>query len=510
MMGTPVPLDDLPDELRAKPSNVVPLEDLPDALRKQQQAQMEHKVGPSSPYLPSPQAMAIALGRNADLAAAGLETAYPGTSSERKAEIARQQQENTRLYQQQKTAYPMEQVAGDIAWYGMGGSPAGTALLAGLQWKPTTKEQLMSAGEAYIGGKAGQVLGKMVGKAITPTSKQYINPAQKEALKEGVKAGYKAFPSMKTGSKAQDMIEAGAESNIFATQKVANIKMWNQTKLNREFAKAMGETADTVDEGVVARSLQRVRGIYAGIAKPVPAKFNTQTAQDGLNAAIAKSRGIVADFPKHELIQDVDKLFSQGATQEQLVAISTQLRQAAESQFRSATGDRGLAIALANVKNVVDDALMEGLSGAEQAALTQARKNWKYILLAMKQNIVNTANGDVSGRNLYNALKETEIQALSRGADPSPLVIGAKMDKAFPKAFGRSGTAERLASPSRMIGEYALNKGLYEPYFNPIGKVWAGNQMLGPWTRYGVESAFMGSGGVLGQSMIPPLLGGKE
>jgi len=468
-----------------------------------ERSQMEHRPAPEQPPIPDPMAAAISLGRQADLAAAGLESLF--SSPERKTEITEQQAENTRLYAPQQAANPGMDMLGKIGWYSLGRTPLGVATLAGVEHAPTTAQRLANAGEAYIGGKIGQGIGKMVGKAITP-AKTVINEAQEEALREGQKLGYKAFPSMKTGSAAQKMIEAGAESNVFATGKVQNIKMWNQSKLNTEFAKAMGVFSDVVDESTVASAITKVNGVYSRIAKPVPAQFNAKTAVGALNSAIAKSRGIVKDFANHELVKDADTLLTQGATKQQLVALATQLRQAAESQFRSATGDRGLAIGLSNVKNVVDDALMEGLAPAEQAALTEARRNWKYILIALKPNVVNTANGNVSGNNLYNTLKEHEIKALVRGSDPSPLVAGAKMEKAFPRAFGSSGTAERLASPSRFGGEFVLNKILYDPYFSDLGMMWAGNRLWNPAMQNFNTIAWTGAGAALGNENLPLLL----
>lgn len=464
----------------------------------------QHIPGPTPPDV-SGFSMAptiLGLGRAADKAAVGLEALF--ASPERQAQITAEQKEADRLYKPAQEQHPFQDIMGQGIFYGAAQNPLSMAALAYLQHAPTQKERFVNAGETFAGAKIGEIGGRMLGRAITPAD-AVSNKAQQEALKVGREQGYKALPSMKTGSKAQQMIEAGAESNIFSTSKISNIKMMNQTKLNREFNKAMGIIGDDVDEKAVASAIQKVNQTYQSVAKKVPAQFNVQNASSALQNVVSDTRGLVKDFAQHELVQDANTYLTQGATSEQLVALATKLRQAAESQVRSAQGDRALGHALSKVKMVVDDAIKEGLSPAERTAFEEARKSWKYILLAMKPGVVNTASGDVSGNMLYNALKESEIKALSRGADPSPLVAGAKMQKAFPAAFGRSGTAERLSSPGRLLGEKALSTALYNPYLSDLGMMWAGNTAFGPVSRGVLNAISAGSGGSLAQQLIPQL-----
>ena len=80
------------------------------------------------------------------------------------------------------------------------------------------------------------------------------------------------------------------------------------------------------------------------------------------------------------------------------------------------------------------------------------------------------------------------------------------MEKAFPRAFGSSGTAERLASPSRFGGEMVLNKILYDPYFSDLGMMWAGNRFWGPNMQELVPVLSTGIGGAIGNEKLPLLL----
>jgi hypothetical protein len=153
-----------------------------------------------------------------------------------------------------------------------------------------------------------------------------------------------------------------------------------------------------------------------------------------------------ADLASNGLWKRLDSFVNDqgGATREQLRALSSNLGKAAKQNMTSPNGDRALGDALFSAQEVVEDAIVGTLSGAEKAAYQEARGQYKNLMnLTTRTNVVNPASGNVSGRNLANSLMGKDKGGYTLGKNTSDMYNAARFVQAFPDIVGNSGTATR-------------------------------------------------------------------
>jgi len=284
-----------------------------------------------------------------------------------------------------------------------------------------------------------------------------LTGAQRSAAASGKELGMKLTPGQATGSKPLQMVEAAAESYPITAGPFSAIKQNNQTVLNKQAAKAIGETANSVDSTVLSRAADRIGGVYdevraTGQRSIDPDQFltklgNIEKEYEGLIGEGTKS---VADHP---LVKRLMNYAANGdASAEQLADLGSKLTKASNQQMTSPMGDRQLGMALGDVKSQVDDLLQAGLPAELAKRFGDARGQYRNLmLLTSRQNIVNPSNGNVNGRALAAALQAKDRGGFLFGRNDSPLYDAARFSQAFPAIVGDSGTATRSFNPGNPV-----------------------------------------------------------
>lgn len=299
------------------------------------------------------------------------------------------------------------------------------------------------------------------GPGVAPSgSAAGLNPAQESAMQSGRQLGFRLTPGQATGSVPLQQVEAYMESHPATSGPFNRIKASNQTQLNRIAANAIGEDSPVLDNVTLGNAAHRIGEIYdqvrgVGGNMPIdPDSFLGKLAQtESEYAGLLGPEGntSIADIPL------VKRFFNYagkgGATTEQLSDLASKLGKASTQNMTSASGDRQLGMALGDVKNHVDDVLMDGLNASGNAdlagAFSTARGQYRNLMqLTGRANIVNPSNGNVNARALAALLQQKDRSGFLFGNNNSPLYEAARFGQAFPPLVGDSGTATRMGTDS--------------------------------------------------------------
>ena len=351
---------------------------------------------------------------------------------------------------------PAMAIPGANTYIGSGLIGAG---LGALQPTRENESVIENAMLGAAGGAAGKYLGDTVGKVLGGSRAGYgsvgdatdagtagINDPVKDILKRSQKMGFKVTPGQASGSKSLQQFEAKLESQPMTSSTFNAIKDNNQKVLNRAAAKAIGESSDSVDSAVLSNAKDRISGVYKIVADD---KARVIPADDFI-AKMAKLEdefegmlpGALADNP---LVKRLVNFAADGkATGEQLQNIASKLGKVAQNQMTTQSGDRQLGMALYRVKDMADDYLEAGLKGQTKKAFSDARAQYRNLmLLTQRGGVVNPATGDVSGNALASVLQQKDKAGYLYGGNKSDMYDAARFAQAFKPLVGNSGTATR-------------------------------------------------------------------
>lgn len=283
-----------------------------------------------------------------------------------------------------------------------------------------------------------------------------LTRAQREVMERGRVLGMKLTPGQASGSKALQQLEAKLESQPMTSGPFNAIKENNARVLARETARAIGENADTVDSAVLDRAFNRLSNVFKDAGDDVARQIDPQQFLSTYSQIQDDLRGIVSGFGDHPLVDDLIKHAQNGtATGKQLQALTSKLGKAAYNQMTSQSGNRELGLGLYQLKDYVDDLLMQGMSPERTARFAAARTQYRNLMnITSRVGIVNPTTGNVSGRSLANLLQQKDKLGFLRGQNQSGMYDAARFAKAFAPIVGDSGTATR--SPIQGVTEMAL------------------------------------------------------
>jgi hypothetical protein len=178
-----------------------------------------------------------------------------------------------------------------------------------------------------------------------------------------------------------------------------------------------------------------------------------------------------------------------GATREQLRDLSSKLGSAAKNNLTSASGDRELGSSLLKAQDVVEDAIVGSLSGAQKTEYADARSQYRTLMnLTARNTVINPSNGEVNTKALANLLMTKDKGGFTFGKNNSDLYAAARFAQAFPQAVGNSGTATRsipsigqipmrlagaVGSRGYMAGANAFTQGTPDPVSMAAAKMLA-------------------------------------
>ena len=282
--------------------------------------------------------------------------------------------------------------------------------------------------------------------AVGPDASAGLTAAQQAILGRGKEMGFRTTPGQETGSRSLQQMEARMESNPFTSGPFNTIKDTNQKILNRSTAQAIGVDSAELSNPVLAQAQRQISKVYNSVKSPDVKPIDGMTMQTGIEIIDKAFEGLTTQPLKSNiLVKNLQNLIAKGeASGEELVIQSTKLGKRAKNEMTTAMGDRELGSALFQLKEMVDDALAQGLSKEQQAAFQAARANYRNLMtIRSNQGVVNPSTGNVSGLNLASALTRKDPQGFVFGSNQTPMYEAARFAQAFKPIVGDSGTATR-------------------------------------------------------------------
>jgi hypothetical protein len=258
--------------------------------------------------------------------------------------------------------------------------------------------------------------------------------------------GFRSTPGQETGSRSLQQMEARMESNPFMSGPFNTIKENNQRILNRSTAQAIGVDADELSNPVLAQAQRQISDVYRQVANPQVKQLDGPTIQTGIDILDNAFEGLTTQpLKSNTFVRQLQELAAKGeASGTQLQALSSKIGKRAKNEMTTAMGDRELGSALFQIKEIVDDALSQGLSAKQQAAFQAARANYRNLMtIRSSQGVVNPSSGNVSGLNLASALTRKDSRGFVLGSNQTPMYEAARFAQAFRPIVGDSGTATR-------------------------------------------------------------------
>ena len=298
--------------------------------------------------------------------------------------------------------------------------------------------------------------GGMTPGVVGPDPSAGLTAAQQAILGRGKEMGFRTTPGQETGSRSLQQMEARMESSPFTSGPFNTIKDANQKILNRATAKAIGVDSTELSNPVLAQAQRQISNVYQQVASPQVKMVDGNTIQTGIEIVDKAFEGLTTQpFKNNIFVQQVQNIAAKGeASGNELQALSSKIGKRAKNEMTTAMGDRELGSALFQLKEMVDDALAQGLSKEQQAAFQQARANYRNLMtIRSNQGVVNPSTGNVSGLNLASALTRKDPQGFVFGSNQTPMYEAARFAQAFRPIVGDSGTATRSmeVSPLSMM-----------------------------------------------------------
>lgn len=343
------------------------------------------------------------------------------------------------------------------AGIGYGGAKLGNAVTSKLAAWQQARPQIVANWNARGGGfNFGSVGADQVGG---------LTESQAAALARGQELGFRTTPGQASGSKGLQQMEAKLESQPMTSGRFWAIKDHNQQNLNGIVAHSIGERSNVVDSVVMGRARERLGGIFESAATDTQRALDPDAFLANLSRIEENYSGMLPgneSIAKDPLVAQLFDLVSRGqASGRQLHSLSSRLGRKATSQMTSKDGNREVGLALADVKDLADEMLGEGLSPEMQAELQTARRQWRTLLQLEAPGVVNTSSGNVSGPSLANFLARSDKRGFLYGGNQSPLYSAARFSQAFRPLVGDSGTATR--SPLNGVIDFAGNVAMQVP-----------------------------------------------
>lgn len=274
-----------------------------------------------------------------------------------------------------------------------------------------------------------------------------LTQAQKAILERGKAMGFKTTPGQETGSRSLQQMEARLESNPMTSGAFNAIKDTNQKVLNRATAQAIGVDAVELSNPVLATAQRQISAVYNKAASPSVQNLDQMYILNGIDLIENSVEGLIKEPLKNNTLvkQLLNFAYTGQATGNQLTSLTSKLGKLAKKESTSPSGDRDLGQALFQIKEIVDDQLMAGMSAADQAAFQAARANYRNLMtIRTTSGVVNPSSGNVSGLNLASALTRKDPRGFMEGTNTTPMYEAARFAQAFRPIVGDSGTATRM------------------------------------------------------------------
>lgn len=372
-----------------------------------------------------------------------------------------------------RTANTAFGAGGGLAGYGIGRM---LSRAAGVRPQGTAGSTASNAADVNIGpsqaGAAADVTGSVnvTGKGgytfgeVGPDPSAGINDATRKILDTGRGLGMQTTPGRATGSRMLQQMEAKLAAQPMTGGRFAAIDANNEAVLTRLAARAVGDNnADALTADVIDNSFARLGKVFEDAGDDAvrgvsPDDFlqRLSSIESEYSYLLAGNKSI-ADTP---IVRDFFEVVAKGSpTGRQLANISSKLGNAIRTEMIGKSGDRNLGMALGDVKEYVDELLVQGMTKAKADKFMQARGQYRTLLtLVNNAGVTDPVTGRVSGPTLANVLQRTDRTGFTRGRNVSDLYQAARFSRAFRDPIGNSGTATRMPlNTAEMVASIPLN-----------------------------------------------------
>lgn len=445
------------------------------------------KAQPTAPVTPADnigmgEAALIAAGRGTDKIVQGVRQAYnwatgdDATLEKMKAEEA----DKDRLFAPLAKKHPVMTTVGELAPAAATGLlTGGTSLLSGAAAAAipsvlsygTAEERFKRGAVDALGGAGGVAIGRGLSRLLKPAGAG-TQAVSDTVLDAANRVGYKPTPAQISQNPAMAGLENYLLRSPGSSGRMQAVASSNQTALNRAAAKAMGETADNLDEGVFAAAQNRIGGEFTRLGQVTQPDLS-----QGFLGALVKvdadnaARGAFANSKIDSLIDKGLDLASQNKLSGTAYKeVRTELSNQAQAAFKS--GDATVGQAYKQIVAALDDAAKGSLSKADQEAWDVARKQWATFKTLTKSNVAEA--GNVSAPRLAAAVRARGPQ-LRTGAASGELADIARIGEAFKSV--PNPTSGQLPQMQMMYGNpitgvpmLLANKGAAAAYMSPLGQ----------------------------------------
>jgi hypothetical protein len=288
-----------------------------------------------------------------------------------------------------------------------------------------------------------------------------LTAAEKQAAEAGKQLGMRQTPGQATGSRALQQMEAKLESQPMTSGPFNRIKKINQNVVNREWAKMIGETGESLDSTVLQNADDRLGKVFESVRDERPRTIDPSDFVQRMRDVSDEFEAIGPQVWKHPLVQRLVSFAENGAAKgKDLGSLTSKLGREASKQMTTQAGDRDLGRALYQVKDYVDDLVAQGLGADELAQYTAARTQYRNLmLLTQRVGVVNPSTGNVSALNLANVLQQKDKSGYLFGGNQSAAYNALRFAQAFKPIVGDSGTATRsmINSPLDLLFNLPIN-----------------------------------------------------
>jgi hypothetical protein len=405
-------------------------------------------------------AFTIAAGKGLTRLGQGAQDVYysaTGNNTER-AKLDQRVAEQNRLYKPLADAHPLATGLGEAA-PSLPLGPLGLAFAGALE-HGTPEERATRSALGFVGGKAGEYVGKGIGRLAQPV-REATADATSALFK---KYGLDALPGQIANSAPIRWAES-ALASLPGGGRIRAIQEAQQVGLNRAATGAMGKADDLFTPEAVGAAKSVVggqfdsipQGTVVGVDKPLAQRL-LQVEQNHYKNLSPDQRSIVRQY--------VDDILDFGPT-----GMPGDVYQKARSRIGAraeSTQDSELKTALKGVQKSLDDAFARSATPEKNAAYAKAREQWGAIKdfgpLANVDGVLSGARAATAGKN---APKGSAVRDVAE--------LGAKM-----RPMRSSGTAERLMYQSALSGGLGGGAGLVSGDPTEAAK-WAGGALAAPW-----------------------------
>jgi hypothetical protein len=424
------------------------------------------------------EAMLIGAGRGTDKLVQGVRQLWNNAVGDDAtlAQMAATESEKDRLYKPLQNARPLASGIGEMApalaasaftgGTSLAGAAAAQAIPSLLSYG-TAEERLKRGAVDGALGAAGAAGGKVLAKVLQPAGK--AAGVSDDALAAAKRLGYNPTPAQITQSPAIGNLENYLLRTPGGSGAMQKVVQGQQTALNKAGARAMGEAADTLDEGVFAAAQRRIGGEFGRLSEITKPKLGDDFVNALENIGIQNAqRGPFASKNIDSLIDKSLDLAAKGDLDGKAYKqIRTELSNQAQAAFRA--GDATTGQAYKTVASALDDAAKKSLSDADKTAWDTARKEWAATLT--KSNVAE--GGNISAARTAAAVRAKGPQ-LRTGQASGELADIARIGEAF-KGVPNPNSGNQLSSllfgnPFTGIPLAAGNRALAAAYLSPAGQ----------------------------------------